>query len=180
VSLIVQKYGGTSVGSAERIRAVAERVAKVHARGDRIAVVVSAMAGETNRLFGLAREMGEAPDPRETDVLVSTGEQVSAALLSIRLRALGCPAVSFLAHQLRLATDSSHGRAKIKFVERGRVMDALEKGNIAVVAGYQGVDERGSCLLNFNGRIPRSPNRSLLSWANSLPNLSDGWQLRRP
>ncbi len=143
MSLIVQKYGGTSVGSVERIKAVADRVARAGARGDRVAVVVSAMAGETNRLFGLARELGELPDPRETDVLVSTGEQVSAALLAIRLNALGCPAVSFLAHQLKLATDSNHGRAKIKSLDRDQVMNAIELGNIAVVAGFQGIDERG-------------------------------------
>jgi len=143
VPLIVQKYGGTSVGSVERIKAVAERVRRAAARGDRVAVVVSAMAGETNRLFALARELGELPDPRETDVLVATGEQVSAALLAIRLNALGCPAVSFLAHQLKLATDSHHGRAKIKSIDRDQVMSAIELGNIAVVAGFQGVDERG-------------------------------------
>ena len=143
MSLIVQKYGGTSVGSVERIKAVAERVARAAVRGDRIAVVVSAMAGETNRLFGLARELGELPDPRETDVLVSTGEQVSAALLAIRLNALGCPAVSFLAHQLKLATDSNHGRAKIKSIDRDQVMSAIELGNVAVVAGFQGIDEHG-------------------------------------
>ena len=143
MSLIVQKYGGTSVGSVERIKAVAERVARAAVRGDRVAVVVSAMAGETNRLFGLARELGELPDPRETDVLVSTGEQVSAALLAIRLNALGCPAVSFLAHQLKLATDSNHGRAKIKSIDRDQVMSAIELGNVAVVAGFQGIDERG-------------------------------------
>ena len=143
MSLIVQKYGGTSVGSVERIKAVADRVARCRAQGDRIAVVVSAMAGETNRLFGLARQLGALPDPRETDVLVSTGEQVTAALLAIRLRELGCPAVSFLAHQLKLATDSNHGRAKIKSLDRDHVMDALAQGNIAVVAGFQGIDERG-------------------------------------
>jgi aspartate kinase len=143
VGLIVQKYGGTSVGSADRIKAVAERVARTCGRGDRVAVVVSAMAGETNRLFALAGQMSESPDPRETDVLVSTGEQVSAALLAIRLRAMGCPAVSFLAHQLKVATDSNHGRARIKFVEAQRVSQTLERGNIAVVAGYQGVNEKG-------------------------------------
>jgi aspartate kinase len=143
VSLIVQKYGGTSVGSVERIKNVAERVARTRAGGDRVAVVVSAMAGETNRLFGLAREISDSPDPRETDVLVSTGEQVSAALLAIRLRALGCPAVSFLAHQLRLATDSNHGRAKIKSLDRDRVTRALDENHVAVVAGFQGIDERG-------------------------------------
>src|ERR1700685_4691793 len=109
MGLVVQKYGGTSVGSIERIKAVAEGVVRARDGGDRIVVVVSAMAGETNRLFQLASQLSESPHPRETDVLVATGEQVSAALLAIRLHALGYPTVSFLAHQLRLATDSNHG-----------------------------------------------------------------------
>src|SRR5580693_671170 len=106
MALLVQKYGGTSVGTIERIKAVADRVGRTQARGDRIAVVVSAMAGETNRLFSLAEQLSDSPNPRETDVLVATGEQVSAALLAIRLQALGHPTVSFLAHQLRITTDS--------------------------------------------------------------------------
>lgn len=144
MSLIVQKYGGTSVGSPERIRAVADRVVRARARGDQLVVVVSAMAGETNRLFKLAEELSDAPNPRETDVLVATGEQVSAALLAIRLQALGCPAISFLAHQLRLTTDSLHGAARIKSIECERVVKALAEGNIVVVAGYQGVDQNGN------------------------------------
>src|SRR5579872_1165762 len=101
------------------------------------------MAGETNRLFKLASQLSDAPHPRETDVLVATGEQVSAALLAIRLQALGYPTVSFLAHQLKLATDSNHGNAKIRSVEAERLTEALAGGNIAVVAGYQGVDAKG-------------------------------------
>jgi len=143
VGLVVQKYGGTSVGSTERIRAVADRVASARQRGDSVVVVVSAMAGETDRLFGLARELSDAPHPREADVLVATGEQVSAALLAIRLQAVGLPTVSFLAHQLKIATDSNHGRAKIKAVECERVTKALADGYIAVVAGYQGVNAAG-------------------------------------
>ena len=143
VALVVQKYGGTSVGSIDRIRAVADRVAHAHAAGDKVVVVVSAMAGETNRLFKLAAELSDSPHPRETDVLVATGEQVSAALLAIRLQALGYPTVSFLAHQLKLATDSQHGNAKIRSVEAVRLTEALADGNIAVVAGYQGVDPKG-------------------------------------
>jgi aspartate kinase len=143
MSLVVQKYGGTSVGSIERIKAVAERVVESRKRGNDLVVVVSAMAGETNRLFKLAQELSDVPNPRETDVLVSTGEQVSAALLAIRLEALGYPAVSFLAHQLRIATDSNHGRARIRSVESERVRRALDDGMIAVVAGYQGVDPAG-------------------------------------
>jgi len=143
VALIVQKYGGTSVGSIERIKAVAERVARVRATGNRLVVVVSAMAGETNRLFRLAAQLSDSPHPRETDVLVATGEQVSAALLALRLQALGHPTISFLAHQLRIATDSNHGNARIRAVECDRLRAALTEGSIAVVAGYQGVDSKG-------------------------------------
>jgi aspartate kinase len=143
MALLVQKYGGTSVGSIERIKSVAERVAKVRNGGDRLVVVVSAMAGETNRLFRLAGELSESPDARETDVLVATGEQVSAALLAIRLRSMGHPTVSILAFQMNLATDSNHGRARIKSVQCDRIMRALSDGQIVVVAGYQGVNQQG-------------------------------------
>ncbi|MBI3758634.1 MAG: aspartate kinase, partial [Deltaproteobacteria bacterium] len=143
MALIVQKYGGTSVGSIDRIKAVAERVGRSRAKGDRIVVVVSAMAGETNRLFQLAEQLCEVPHPRETDVLVATGEQVSAALLAIRLQALGFPTVSLLGYQLKITTDSHHGSAKIKSVESERIQNALDAGNIVVVAGYQGVDPQG-------------------------------------
>jgi aspartate kinase len=144
VALVVQKYGGTSVGSVDRIKAVAERVGRLRNRGDKAVVVVSAMAGETNRLFKLASELCDSPNPRETDALVATGEQVSAALLAIRLQALGFPAISFLADQLRIATDSNHGRARIKSVEPARVVKELERGKVVVVAGYQGVDPEGN------------------------------------
>src|SRR5579863_5575732 len=143
MALLVQKYGGTSVGSIERIKAVAERVARSRDGGDRLVVVVSAMAGETNRLFKLASELSETPDARETDVLVATGEQVSAALLAIRLQSMGHPTVSFLAFQMNLATDSNHGRARIKSVQCDRIMRALGDGQIVVVAGYQGVNSEG-------------------------------------
>jgi aspartate kinase len=143
VALIVQKYGGTSVGSVERIRAVADKVAQVRTKGHQTVVVVSAMAGETNRLFKLAEQLSDSPHPRETDVLVATGEQVSAALLAIRLRALGHPTVSFLAHQLKILTDARHGQARIKSVECPRILRALREGHIVVVAGYQGIDEQG-------------------------------------
>src|SRR5260370_23067441 len=108
VGLVVQKYGGTSVGSIERIKAVADRVVRAHDGGNHIVVVVSAMAGETNRLFKLASELCESPSARETDVLVATGEQVSAALLAIRLQSMGHPTDSFLAFQMNLTTDSNH------------------------------------------------------------------------
>jgi aspartate kinase len=143
MALIVQKYGGTSVGSVERIKAVADRVMQAHQGGNDIIAVVSAMAGETNRLFAIANELCDVPDLRETDVLVATGEQVSAALLAIRLMAMGQPAISFLAHQLRIATDSNHGRARIKSIDSKAVLQALKQQNIVVVAGYQGVDAKG-------------------------------------
>ena len=144
MALIVQKYGGTSVGSIERIKAVAERVARSRVKGDDLIVVVSAMAGETNRLFQLADQLCDTPSARETDVLVATGEQVSAALLAIRLQAIGHPTVSMLGYQLKITTDSCHGAAKIKSVECDRIRDALAGGNIVVVAGYQGVDPNGN------------------------------------
>ncbi|HZP45025.1 MAG TPA: aspartate kinase [Candidatus Binataceae bacterium] len=144
MAIIVQKYGGTSVGSVERIKAVAERVARARAGGAQLVVVVSAMAGETNRLFALAEQLSSRPDPRETDVLVATGEQVSAALLAIRLQELAVPTVSFLAHQLKLVTDSRHGGAQIKAVDSTRLRAALESGRVPVVAGYQGIDSDGN------------------------------------
>src|SRR6202158_1698961 len=143
MALLVQKYGGTSVGSIERIKSVAERVGKARDGGDRLVVVVSAMAGETNRLFCLPPERSEPPDARETDVLVATGEQVSAALLAIRLQSMGHPTVSILAFQMNLETDSNHGRARIKSVQCDRIMRALSDGQIVVVAGYQGVNQEG-------------------------------------
>jgi len=143
VGLVVQKYGGTSVGSIERIKAVADRVLRARGAGDSVVVVVSAMAGETNRLFKLASELSESPSARETDVLVATGEQVSAALLAIRLQSMGHRTVSFLAFQMNLTTDSNHGRARIKSVQCDRVTQALNDGQIVVVAGYQGVNPSG-------------------------------------
>jgi len=143
MALVVKKFGGTSVGSIDRIKKVADHVARARAAGDDIVVVVSAMAGETNRLFGLAGELCEAPDARETDVLVASGEQVSSALLAIRLGAIGCPAVSLLAHQLPVHTDAHHGRARIKGIECRRVFDALRSQRVVIIAGYQGVDEHG-------------------------------------
>lgn len=143
MALIVQKYGGTSVGSIDRIKAVAERIARTRWSGDQLVVVVSAMAGETNRLLQLGAQLSDAPYPRESDALVATGEQVSAALLAIRLNALGCPAVSLLGHQLRIVTDSCHGAAKIKSVNCDRIEQALGSGHVVVVAGFQGVTPDG-------------------------------------
>jgi aspartate kinase len=141
VALIVQKYGGTSVGSVERIRAVAQRVAATKAAGNDVIVVVSAMAGETNRLLQLAADVSPQPDAREVDVLVATGEQVSVALLAMALRDLGVPALSFLGHQIRISTDSVYGRARIKSIDADHVLGVLKDGGVAVVAGFQGVDE---------------------------------------
>jgi aspartate kinase len=141
VGLIVQKYGGTSVGSVERIREVARRVASYHAKGHRLVVVVSARAGETNRLLELARHVAKRPAERESDALVASGEQVSAALLALALQDLGLPAASFLGHQVRIATDSAFGRARIRSIDKHRLMAALDGGTIAVVAGFQGVDQ---------------------------------------
>ena len=140
--LIVQKYGGTSVGSIERIKKVAERVAATRAAGHKVAVVLSAMSGETNRLLSLAGEISARPAPRESDVLVATGEQVSIALLALALQEADCPAVSLLGHQVGIETDAAHGRARIRAVATERLADALDNGSVAVVAGFQGVDER--------------------------------------
>ena len=140
--LIVQKYGGTSVGSIDRIQEVAERVAATRGAGHQVAVVLSAMSGETNRLLALARQIAEQPDARESDVLVSTGEQVSIALLAMALKARGMPAVSLLGHQVQIETDAAYGRARITQVRTPRLSNALKDGNIVVIAGFQGVNAR--------------------------------------
>ncbi|MES9971946.1 MAG: aspartate kinase [Candidatus Thiodiazotropha sp.] len=144
MALIVQKYGGTSVGSTERIMAVAEKVKGYRDRGDQVVVVVSAMSGETNRLISLAGDIDEAPDPREMDVLVSTGEQVTIALLSMALHKAGCPARSYTGGQVHILTDSAYSKARIRDIDAARVKADLEAGRVVVVAGFQGVDEHGS------------------------------------
>lgn len=141
MALIVQKYGGTSVGTLERIRHVAKKVSVTKKKGDEVLVVVSAMAGETNRLLGLAHQISETPDERERDVLLASGEQVSAALLTVALKDMGLVARSFLAHQVRIETDSVFGKARIKSINSTRLRRVLKDGAIAVVAGFQGVDE---------------------------------------
>jgi len=141
MAVIVQKYGGTSVGSLEKIRRVAEKIAKRHREGNQVAVVVSAMAGETDRLIRLARDLSERPDRRELDVLVSTGEQVTISLLAMALKDLGAPARSFLAHQICIFTDNAYTKARITRIETDRISRALESGEIAVVAGFQGITE---------------------------------------
>ncbi len=144
MALIVQKYGGTSVGAVERIEHVAEKVAGFRDRGDDVVVVVSAMSGETNRLVGLAHEVMERPDPRELDVLLSTGEQVTIALLSMALKKRGYDARSYTGHQVHILTDSEHNKARILDIDEVRVRGDLAKGRVVVVAGFQGVDEHGN------------------------------------
>jgi aspartate kinase len=141
MALIVQKYGGTSVGSVERIEQVAEKVAGFHGRGDGVVVVVSAMSGETNRLVELARAIDNHPDARELDVLLSTGEQVTIALLTMALKKRGCSARSFTGGQVRILTDNAHNKARIMDIDRRRLREALAAGEVVVVAGFQGVDE---------------------------------------
>ncbi len=141
MGLIVQKYGGTSVGSVERIKNVARRVVAAKEAGNDLVVVVSAMAGETNRLIGLARQISESPDDRERDVLLASGEQVSTALLALAIKALGHRSRSFLAHQVRIQTDKAYGKARIKSIDSTRVIQSLKEGEIVVVAGFQGVDQ---------------------------------------
>ncbi len=144
MALIVQKYGGTSVGNPERIQAVAEKVARHRAAGDDMVVVLSAMSGETNRLIELARLVNPDAPARELDVLISTGEQVTIALLSMALERLGCPARSYTGAQVHIRTDSAHGRARIVDIDETRVRDDLKKGRVVVIAGFQGVDENGN------------------------------------
>ena len=141
MSLVVQKYGGTSVGGVERIQAVAERVGRSRRAGHQVVAVVSAMAGETNRLLELAGKLASQPIEREVDVLLATGEQETAALLSIALQERGFKARSFLGHQVRIDTDSTFGRARIRRIDADRLRASLERGEIAVVAGFQGVDD---------------------------------------
>ena len=144
MALIVQKYGGTSVGSIERIKNVACRIAKFQSLGHQMVVAVSAMSGETNRLLTLAREIQDIPDPRELDVLVSTGEQVTIALLSMALIEMGYKTKSYTGTQVRVLTDDSHNKARILQIDESRIRADLDAGYIVVVAGFQGVDEFGN------------------------------------
>jgi aspartate kinase len=144
MSLIVQKYGGTSVGSVERIQAVAEKVARSHRLGDKLVVAVSAMSGETNRLIELAKAIDAQPPLREMDVLVSTGEQVTIALLCMALNKLGVEARSYTGGQVRILTDNAHGKARIQQIDGHRIEADLDAGRVVVVAGFQGSDEDGN------------------------------------
>jgi aspartate kinase len=144
MALIVHKYGGTSMGSVERIRNVARRVAKWHAAGHRLVVVPSAMSGETNRLIALAREIQAQPDPRELDMIASTGEQVSVALLAMALKAIGVDAVSFAGWQVPVKTDDAYTKARITAIDDAKVRAELGAGRVVIVTGFQGVDPAGN------------------------------------
>ena len=144
MALIVQKFGGTSVGTVERIQAVADRVVRERAAGNDMIIVVSAMSGETNRLVGLASEISDRPVAREMDVLLSTGEQVTIALLSMALEARDCPARSYTGSQVHILTDNVHNKARIKDIDASRVRTDLDAGRVVIVAGFQGVDEQGN------------------------------------
>ncbi|WP_146647170.1 aspartate kinase [Labilithrix luteola] len=143
MALVVQKFGGTSVGSIDRIRNVARRAIAAQKAGNDVVVIVSAMSGETNRLLGLAHEASKLPEAREMDVIASTGEQVSAALTAMAIHAEGGQARSLLGHQVKILTDGAFTKARIKTIEGSKIFSTLKKGQIAVVAGFQGVDEHG-------------------------------------
>ncbi|MFO0714532.1 MAG: aspartate kinase [Sandaracinus sp.] len=142
--LLVQKYGGTSVGTIERIRAVAQRVASARAAGFDVVVVASAMSGETNRLIALGQQLSKRPDPREMDALVATGEQVSVALLAIALHDLGVPARSLTGFQVKLRTDSAFMKARIRGIDAEQLIETARQGVVPIVAGFQGVDDEGN------------------------------------
>jgi len=144
MALIVQKYGGTSVGAVDRIENVARKVKTFRDNGDDVVVVVSAMSGETNRLTDLAKAINPEMDPRETDVLLSTGEQVTIALLSMALKRIGCDARSYTGGQVHILTDSMHNKARILDIDESKMRSDLDKGRVVVVAGFQGVDEHGN------------------------------------
>ncbi len=143
MALIVQKFGGTSVADCDRIKNVVRRVIAARKKGNDMVVVLSAMAGQTNHLISLAQEMQEFPNPRELDVLLSTGEQVTIALFCMAAREMGVEAVSFLGHQIPIRTDNAHNRARISDIDADRLKSVLDKGQIAVVAGFQGVTDYG-------------------------------------
>ena len=144
MALIVQKYGGTSVGSVERIQNVAQRVKRWRDQGDQVVVVVSAMSGETDRLIGLAKAIQNPPNPRELDVIMATGEQVTIGLLAMALDGIGCPSRSYTGGQVQVLTDSAHNKARIRDIEGANIRADLDAGRVVVVAGFQGVDEQGN------------------------------------
>ncbi len=143
MALVVQKYGGTSVGSVERITAVAQKIKSFKDKGNQLVVSVSAMSGETNRMSALAREIQDTPSLREMDVLLTTGEQVTISLLAMALQQIGCDAISYTGAQVRITTDSQHGKARIQSIDDHRIKQSLSEGKVVVVAGFQGVDAAG-------------------------------------
>jgi aspartate kinase len=142
--LIVQKYGGTSVANLEKIRNVAQRVLETQKQGHQVVVVLSAMAGETNRLVALANQASDMPSEREYDVLVSTGEQVTIAVLALVIQQMGGEAVSYLGHQVKILTDDAFSKARIKSIDSEKIVQELKSGKVVVVAGFQGMDEKGN------------------------------------
>jgi len=144
VALIVQKYGGTSVGSVERIQEVAKKIKRFKDAGNDLIITVSAMSGETNRLTSLAKDIHSQPSTREMDVLLTTGEQVTISLLSMALHDLGCDAISYTGSQVKIITDSVHGKARIQSIDDHRIRNSLSENKVVVVAGFQGVDESGN------------------------------------
>ncbi len=144
MALVVQKFGGTSVGSIDRIRNVARRALAAQRAGNRVVLIVSAMSGETNRLLGLAHDVAKVPDAREMDAIAATGEQVSAALTAMAIQAEGGKARSLLGHQVKILTDDAFTKARIKTIEGSKIFETVDRGEIAVVAGFQGVDSEGN------------------------------------
>ncbi len=144
MGLVVQKYGGTSVANIEKIKLVASNIVRQKEKGNDIIAVVSAMAGETDRLVGMAKQIMDPPDERELDVITASGEQVSSGLLAIALKSMGIDAISFQGHQVRILTDSVFSRAKIRAIDDSNIKKALSEGKVVIVAGFQGVDERGN------------------------------------
>ena len=143
MALIVQKFGGTSVGDIEKIHHVASRVKKTRDQGHDVLVVVSAMAGETNRLVDLCRQLGNQPDPREYDVVVATGEQITVGLLSMALKKKGQDAISLLGSQVAIHTDNFHSKARINRIDDERIRENLRAGRVVIVPGFQGINEIG-------------------------------------
>ena len=149
MTLVVQKYGGTSVGSIDRIRNVARRCLAAQRAGNEVVVIVSAMSGETNRLLGLAHQIAAVPDAREMDAIAATGEQVAAALTAMAIHAEGGKARSFLGHQVKVLTDDAFTKARIKAIEGSKINETVKQGEIAVVAGFQGVDDNGNARMEI-------------------------------
>ena len=163
MALIVQKFGGTSVGDLEKIKGVADRISKYVNKGDKVVAVVSAMSGETNRLVALGTDISNGePDPKEMDSLTASGEQVSTALLTLALQNLGIKASSLLGDQIKIHTDSAHGKARILEIDTDKLLSFVDSGLVPVIAGFQGVDVNNNittCLL-YTSPSPRDRQKS--------------------